>query len=487
MGKCIKVRHALRHACLGCLVFANGCAALNGGALSPSIPTSAPAPTASTFTVQPAAAAPRAVLGLPAGATIAVATAAQNEQPPSPTTELRLDFLIEQVLARNPALEQMSAAWQAAQARYPQVTSLEDPMLAARLGPGSFGSNKVDFAYAIEVSQKIPFAGKRALRGEAASAEAAAARGDVEEMRLQLIESATAGYFDYFAALRTLEVNRENVRLLQEFRKNAETRYQTGLAPQQDILQADVDLAREQERRLGLEEARQIAQARLNTLMHLPPDHPLPPPPRLELDKVQPPSDVAALRTLALGRRPELEALANKIRAEQAALGLAEKEFCPDVELMAAYDAFWQEKELRSSIGVRINLPAYQSRRMAGLAEARAKIAQRSAEYQKQVDEIGFRVQEAFEKVKRSAQALTLYEKTILPAAKANVESAQAAYTTGKVAFLNLLEAQRNHANLREQYYETLAEYGRRRAALERAIGGPLPAEGVSVPDQASR
>src|SRR5882672_330214 len=44
--------------------------------------------------------------------------------------ELSVDALIQQVLARNPSLEQMNAVWQAASARYPQVTSLEDPMFA---------------------------------------------------------------------------------------------------------------------------------------------------------------------------------------------------------------------------------------------------------------------------------------------------------------------------------------------------------------------
>ena len=30
-------------------------------------------------------------------------------------------------------------------------------MLTGKLGPGSFGSNNVDFAYMVEVSQKLPF------------------------------------------------------------------------------------------------------------------------------------------------------------------------------------------------------------------------------------------------------------------------------------------------------------------------------------------
>src|SRR5438874_1886383 len=59
---------------------------------------------------------------------------------PSAATELSLDVLVRQVLVRNPSLAQMAAAWEAASARYPQVTSLEDPMFGVTVGPASFGS-----------------------------------------------------------------------------------------------------------------------------------------------------------------------------------------------------------------------------------------------------------------------------------------------------------------------------------------------------------
>src|SRR5207237_1529843 len=82
--------------------------------------------------------------------------------------ELSVDALVEQVLAKNPSLTQMTAAWQAASARYPQVTSLEDPMFAATAGPGTIAPDDpgIEFAYRLEDSQKLPFPGKRKLPGE---------------------------------------------------------------------------------------------------------------------------------------------------------------------------------------------------------------------------------------------------------------------------------------------------------------------------------
>ena len=102
--------------------------------------------------------------------------AAADQQPIQPAftgaAELSLEQLEQEVLARNPSLTQMVAAWEAASARLPQVTSLEDPMLGTMFAPGSVNSRNVEPGWRVEVSQKYPFPGKLRLRGQAAQAEA---------------------------------------------------------------------------------------------------------------------------------------------------------------------------------------------------------------------------------------------------------------------------------------------------------------------------
>ena len=400
--------------------------------------------------------------------------------PPPPVpfegeAELQVEALIEAVLARNPTLAQMVAAWQAASARYPQVTSLDDPLFGATVGPASIGSNDVDFAYRLEVSQKIPWHGKLGLRGQNALAEASAAGHDVHDVRLQLVESARTAFFDYYLVERALAVNEEALRLLKEFRENAQARFRTGQAPQQDVLQADVEIGRQRERQLTLERVKQVAVARINTLMHLPTSSPLPPPPK-EVEQAGPLPDVRELQGRAVAQRPDLRALADRIAADEASLGLAYKEFYPDFDVMAAYDAFWQrpEEDLRPQLGVRLNLPVRRNRRQAAVAEAQARIAQRQAELARQTDQVNLQVEEAYQQARESERAVRLYDETILPAARENVKAAITAYTTGKVPFLSLIEAQRNLVGLRDRYYETTADVFRRRATLERVIGGPL-------------
>lgn len=387
--------------------------------------------------------------------------------------ELTLATLEKAILERNPTLEQMRSAAEAAQMRYPQVISLDDPMFGVTMAPASTWSPHADIAMRGEITQRLPFPGKRALRGQMALAEAAAAGRDVDDVRLQLLESGRSAYADYFLVEKALEVNAENTKLMKEFRSNAETRYRNGQAPQQDILQADVELARQQERGIALQRARKVAQAKLNTLMHQKPDEQLPPPAGLQEESSLP--EATVLREQALANRPDLKALSDRLAADEAALALTEREYKPDVELLAAYDSFWQgsdSRPLQWQIGAKINLPVRRDRRHAAVAEARAKINQRRAELVKASDQVLLQVTEAFEQYQESIKIVDLYEKTVLPTALANVKEAQVSYTNGKIPFLSLVEAQRNRVMLRDRLYEAQADTVRRRGTLERVVGG---------------
>ncbi|MCI0379263.1 MAG: TolC family protein [Gemmataceae bacterium] len=387
--------------------------------------------------------------------------------------ELSIDGLVADVLARNPSLPQMIAAWEAAQARYPQVISLDDPMVAGILGPGSFGSRDVEFAYRLEASQKFPWPGKLRLKGQVALAESAAAGADIKDTRLQLVEAAKNAFYDYYLVGRLLTINAESARLLKQFKQNADDRYKVGKVTQQDVLQAEVELGRQQDRLFDLEQMRKVVLARINTLLHAPPDAPLlAPATKLPVSAKLPPVD--ELRQAALDRRPDIQSLASRIAAEEANLGLALKERFPDVEVMAAYDAFWQPKErdLRTMVGLRLNLPIRTGRRIGAIAEAQARIAMRRAELDKLIDQVQFQVQEAYAQIERWENAIKLYETSILPSARSNVKSAESDYVTGRIPFLSLIEAQRSLIMLLERYDEAIANLHRARAALERAVAG---------------
>lgn len=410
---------------------------------------------------------------------IAEEVASPEPMPPRPLDDLAplgvldVDRLAEEVISRNPSVQAMIAAWQAAAERYPQVIALDDPMLGANVGPGSWGSSQVKSAYMLMLSQKIPWPGKRQLQADIAGSKADEEASQIEMIQLELAEMAKLAFYDYYAAYRELALNGENLKETREFRDTAEAKLRASLVTQQDVLQAEVELALLERRRNELQRQVKIAVARINTLLHRDAVTALPPPPE-DLDLSIPVPSVLELRSIAAQRRPELAALTAQIQADESTVALAWKEFYPDMEVYAKYDAFWQEDPLRSAVGLNVNVPFNKSRRYAAVREAEARLRQHRAAYDRLSDEITNEIHASYERLKETHLTAQLFSDRILPAAKQNVESARAGYVAGTVDFLRLIEAQRQLITLREQQVESNSDYHRRLTELKRAAALPL-------------
>ena len=251
-------------------------------------------------------------------------------------------------------------------------------------------------------------------------------------------------------------------------------------AMQQDVLQAELELADLAGRRSELVRDEKVAIARINTLLLRAADYPLPPPPATieSLDNV-PSTEV--LQQLALQSRPEMYSIGAQIREEEANLALAYKEYFPDMEFVARYDAAAMlDKEMRPMLGMNINVPLWQRKRPAAVSEACARIHQRRADYDNRLAEIGYEVQSALERLTQGGEIVELFNERIIPAAEENLRAAQANYSTGNIDFLRLLDAERQYNNQQERYHQAVGEYQTRLADLERAIGGFVPSEGES-------
>ena len=227
----------------------------------------------------------------------ASAASAAPDDPFAGATELSRNELIERVLARNPGLDAAREAWQAALARYPQATALADPMFGYGVRPRSFGSDEVDDAQDFELSQALPFPGKRGLRGEMALASADAAGEDVAAERVRLAALASTLFDAYWLAERALETNAQHLVLLEELRAAALTRYAAGTSSRESVLAAETEHAMLLHSEIELAAERRIVVERINTLLHRAPELPLPPPPRaLEASTGARPRRVGACR-----------------------------------------------------------------------------------------------------------------------------------------------------------------------------------------------
>lgn len=387
--------------------------------------------------------------------------------------EIDVDEYTAEVLRRNPTLAAARHALEAAVARYPQVTALDDPMLGYAIAPGSIGSDAVDFGQRIELSQRLPWPGKRRLRGDVALSEAEARQEELRTARDELVREAKAAFVRFYFVYRAIEINEVNKAILQEFRRTAETRYAAGTASKQDALQAEVAYDHLLHRGIVLERMRRVAVGRLNALLNRAPTAELPPPPQV----LASPGDRRPLEELldrSLAARPELAALVHRLRGREAALELAHKEFYPDFTVMGGYNSLWQEDDLRPIVGFGINVPLQRGRRHGAVDQATAEASRLRAQIAELTAKVALEVQEGYELVVEAEHVVHLYQTELVPAAEENLDAARTEYAAGEIDFLSLLAAERSLMQAQLAYQEALSGYHERHADLERAVGLPL-------------
>jgi len=404
----------------------------------------------------------------------------ESSGPTTPISEadgtLSLDRLVEEVLARNPTVEEATARLRAANERPIQARALDDPKFTYMLGPDTLGSSQVDTGQNFEVSQSFPWPGKRRLREEAAGFDAESMRGGLQRVREQLAYETRVAFVELWVADRAIEINRRNAELLAEFERVAEDKYGAGLVSKQDALQAAVEREMLEHDGLVLEHSRNRAEARINALLDRETDAMLPASP-LELGQAIPPPPLRALQDAATVRRPELAEAGAQIQSARRRADLARKEYYPDFSVTAGYNSFWQEDKLRPSIGFSINVPVQVARRRAGVAEAKAELSGAESRARAVRRNILREVGDSYEWVHEALDTIALYETRLVPAAEENLEAARSGYASGEVDFLALISAQKLLMDTTLRSRESRAAYHTGLASLSLAIGSSVSGE----------
>lgn len=120
---------------------------------------------------------------------------------------------------------------------------------------------------------------------------------------------------------------------------------------------------------------------------------------------------------------------------------------------------------------VGVDLPVWRSKYRAGVREADRMIEAGRAALEAAQRETSFDVQDAHFKLVTARRTLDLYRNELIPQAESRFVASEAAYRTGQVDFMDLLESER--FLLEARIMEAMAEgaVGIQAARLERAVG----------------
>jgi cobalt-zinc-cadmium efflux system outer membrane protein len=390
--------------------------------------------------------------------------------------------LVHEALTNNPALEAAVQRALAAEKAVSPAGVLPDPQVT--LGAMNLPVNSFSFQQEpmtgklVSLMQTFPWPGKLGLAEDMARDEAAAVGFQRDEVRNQLAAMVARAYFDLYAVDRSRETVEKNKVLMEQLVRAAETKYATGSGLQQDVLRAQVELAKLEDDLVMWEQKRQAAAARLNALLGRPTASPLGRTPvELPLPEGRP---RAFSRETVEARRPLLLAMKEHLDKAEAAVKLAGREYWPNFTLGASYaqrDNLANGTPLHDffSATVSLNIPIHRKSRLAArVAEKELDRAAVSADYRNALDGIMADVESLEAELGRDRKRVELFEGGILIQARQSLDSARAGYEVGKVDFLTLLNSWMLLQSYELQYFSALADYRKALASLDFTTGaGP--------------
>lgn len=386
---------------------------------------------------------------------------------------LTLDEAVAEVLAANQDVRAAGFRTEASKARISQAKSLEDPLVGVTFEDVPFGNNVTEgeeINYRIE--QKLPFPGKRHVRGKAArfDAEAAAegSRGRVRDVLLDLKRT----YYEIYRIERSLEVNRENQGLLRQFLGSTETAYAAGKTTAANPLKAQVELSQLKNQEIILRQERQTHMAHLKAILNRTDHGDFRLPSRLSWPRLK--ADLEEIEAMASESRPELKALRAAEKRDRTRVTSAKQGLIPDFSLGFEYNQRPNREDAWTGTAM-INLPVFfWSKNRGEIREAQASLQVAKAEHDSMEIHTRHEIEQAYSGVKASEDLVAAYEREILPQAKTTLEAARTAYASGDVDFLTLIDAARMYRDLQTSYFENQARLGTTFAELERLIGRDL-------------
>ncbi|MCI0390884.1 MAG: TolC family protein [Acidobacteria bacterium] len=359
---------------------------------------------------------------------------------------------------------------------------LRNPILQLVLPLGPYKQFESTLSFPLEVFWQ------RRRRVEAATIEVERVAQNLEQNALNLMRDARLAYTDFLLAQERVRLNADAVDLRQQIVKLTDVRLRVGDVSEIESIAARLDqsLAAEQAVRF----AREVIQAR-DRLRHLLGMGEGRTESKLQSDssqiapasfsssgsssgKIDAPEKIDEMLRTAYESRPDLRAagLAIEVAAKRARWERSR------IATLAALLNIKQGEGLGFSPrpGLAAELPVF-NRNQGGISRADAEVERATWQYLAVRQRITLEVQEAYNQLVQSLEALSFWRGQIIPQAEESVRLSNKAFTSGDQSYLFVLDATRRFVEVRGREAELRADVRRAVAQLDRSIGRKFDAK----------
>ncbi len=399
--------------------------------------------------------------------------------PISVAAQESLHSYIEKAVDHNPNIQQAYHKWKTAEYKIKSAKSLDDPVASygyfgeevqTRVGP-----QKQKYGLA----QKIPFPGKRRLKGKVQSKQAQIFKEQYEAVKNEIIKDIKFVYYDLFWVDKAVEINEEEKAILEKLEKVAQRKYESNLVPQQDVIKAQVELSNIIRKLFLFKQNRQSLAARMNSLLNRKPNVIIAKITEAEYqDFIYTMEDVV---NKAQNSRQELMAADFFVERAVYEKSLARMNYFPDFTLGAEFIEIGGGTTTSIDDGqdawlakVSVNVPIWFGK-LKALFNEKTSSLKAAQESQKGVrNQITFEAQDMYFKITTYRDIISLYETALMPQAQQAFDSSQTGFETGNISFLDWLDTERTYLQTRLAYYKAVVDYHKSIAYLERIVGEKL-------------
>jgi outer membrane protein TolC len=386
---------------------------------------------------------------------------------------LSLAVAVQTALAQNLDIAALRRQLDVLRARPGQERSLPPPMFEAQIWQwpiDTLNPSKTNF-YMPMATQDFPARGKRNARAALAEQDVSLGETDVAMREREVVNLVKQAYTDLVMARKAIDIHLSGVDILGEVADMSQAKYATGRISQQEVLKAVLELSKLHDDLIMLDEQRQVAAARLNTLLQRPLDTPIGALEELHEEVLT--VSIEQLQTAALAAKPELMAARQQVERAEAELTVAQQEYKPDYSIQGGYMLMPNQTDaLMAKVGItwprapwsRGKLDLHVAEMHAGIETAKAR--QRALESAARLS-----IQEAYVRVKAAEQRASLLRTTILPQSRQTLEVSRVGYQSDQVDVLAILDNERMLLSSQLEYVKALGEFQQAVADLERATG----------------
>jgi outer membrane protein TolC len=380
----------------------------------------------------------------------------------------------------NPSLRAAFHNWKSALEKTGYAGVLPDPRFSYSYFIESVETRVGPQVQILKLQQAFPWFGTLGARKDISVEAAGAAYQKYEAKKLNLFYEVKSAYYEFYYLGRAIAINRENLELLKFWEAIARSKYRVALKQHPDVIKAQVELGKLEDRLHSLEDMINPVAVRLKTVANLPDSLELLLPVGISVEETTVERDSAYAYVLA--NNPDLKSLLHVVEKGRAAKRLAGKESYPDFVVGVGYINIGEaiDPDMTDSgkdawtATVGITLPIWFGANKSRKQEAEAQYRYAQFRHADAVNRLRAITEKLVFEYEDALRKTRLYRDGLVPKAEQSLNANYTAYQAGETDFLNLLDAQRQLLEFRLQFERARSNLAIRRAELEMISGTNL-------------